>query len=138
MAARPELSHSTSRLVFELALMISSLNIIPSKSLLVTGERDEMTAESNSLDVQASCSDLEECLEGILYVRKGRSSGISSWSWNRRHVVFRFEDGGSISAYNAREQVLLDHAAQKQIAYSNFHRRYPPMDDSQIDRKSVV
>ena len=91
-----------------------------------------MTAESNSLDVQPSCSDLEESLEGILYVRKGRSSGISSWSWNRRYVVFRFEDGGSISAYNAREQSLLEHSAQMQSTYSSVHRRHPQMDESPV------
>ena len=112
--------------------MISSLTKIPSKSLFITGDRDEMTAESNSLDVQPSCSDLEESLEGILYVRKGRSSGISSWSWNRRYVVFRFEDGGSISAYNAREQSLLEHSAQMQSTYSSVHRRHPQMDESPV------
>jgi hypothetical protein len=118
--------------------MISALNKIPSKSVFVVGDRDEMTAESNSLDVQASCSDLEESLEGILYVRKGRSSGMASWSWNRRYVVFRFEDGGSILAYNAREPTLLDHAAQLQSACSNFHRQHPQMDDSPSSDQLVL
>ena len=112
--------------------MISSFNKISARNLFQTEDRDEMTAESNSLDVQASCSDLEESLEGILYVRKGRSSVIASWSWSRHYVIFRFEDGGSILTYNAREATLLEHTTHMQNGYSNGHRRHPQMDDSAI------
>jgi C2 domain len=115
--------------------MISSLNKALPKQLLAPGDRDEMTAESNSLDVQVSSLDSEELLEGILYVRKGRSSGLVSWSWKRRLVIFRFEDGGSILAYKASEQIAPEFVDQKSntvihSVYSNFHRRHPHRDFS--------
>jgi hypothetical protein len=113
--------------------MISAFNKTLPKQLLAQGERDEMTAESNSLDVQASCSESEESLEGLLYVRKGRSSGLVSWNWKRRYVMFRFEDGGSILIYKTNEQIATEFDAQQSgtvihNVYTNFQRRNPHRD----------
>jgi len=63
-------------------------------------KQDEMStqAESHSAEIQNSSSD-PVSLEGQLQVRKGRSSGHSSWVWKRRFVIFNFENGGSVSIY---------------------------------------
>jgi C2 domain len=90
-------------------------------------EKDEMTLESNSLDVQASGSDFEESLEGLLYVRKGRSSGHTSWSWKRLYTVFRFEQGGSLLAYKQTDQMVLLLSSQETTSASgksSFHGRH--------------
>jgi C2 domain len=119
--------------------MISSLwsSQPESQSLHVAlGEKDELTA--TSLDMQPSCSDSEEpvSLEGILYIRKGRSSGHASWSWKRRFVFFSFEDGGSIAVYKeSPDDVANAKAAQQptsvlRTVYSRIHRSRAYRDES--------
>jgi hypothetical protein len=68
-----------------------------SSTTMQTNEKDEIiTAESFSM--QPSLSDSEPfSLEGILQVRKGRSTGQSSLRYKRRLVCFYFENGGSIT-----------------------------------------
>jgi C2 domain len=112
------------------------------KNFRLAGEKDEMTAESNSLDVQVS-SDAEESLEGVLYLRKGRSSGHTSWSWKRRYIVFRFENGGSILSYKDIDQAVLVSAAQQPASvmksvYSNFHGRHPHRDFYQFSENLEI
>lgn len=90
----------------------------------------EMTADSNSLDMQPSCSEAHEpvSLEGILYIRKGRASGHTSWSWKRRLVLFRFADGGSIAVYkesldgNANAENSEQPTSVLRSVYSRIHR----------------
>lgn len=122
--------------------MISSFWSSPSESSepqSLAGEKDEMTAESNSLDIQPSCSDSEGpvSLEGLLYIRKGRSSGYTSWSWKRRFVFFNFEEGGSIAVYKESPDVAANSDAAEQQAtsvlrtvYSRIHRSRSHRDQS--------
>jgi len=90
--------------------------------------KDEITAESTSLDRQNSYSDSEPIsLEGILYVRKGRSSRHASFRWKRRFVFFNFDDGGSISVwkespYTPHTEATKHASSVLRTVYSKLHR----------------
>lgn len=109
-------------------------------------EKDEMTADSNSLDIQASGSDAEDpvSLEGILFTRKGRSSGHASWSWKRRFVFFNFTDGGSIEIYKEPSDTSANAGAAQQptsvlrTVYSRMHIRSSHREHSKASGKLEI
>jgi C2 domain len=88
-------------------------------------ERDKMTTESISLDMQRSPTDSEAavCLEGILHTRKG-----GTWTWKRRFVLFNFLDGGSVAVYkifpgaSSNRDVNLHPTSVLRTVYSRFQR----------------